>query len=347
VSCPSSPSAGEPVDICNGLDDDCDGATDLPIVMYYGPKVPAVASSGDPYVPSPAVIEVRDFEALPESGRLVLVGTDGLHVVDLVGGAGPQKMGQWTLPDAGIEILYKGVEVVGQDTALVLTDKPYRLTVIDVSDPGAPVEVAGLDLAATSMVMGDAFLYTTGWGSMIRAIDVLAPGAPKEVGGWPSEQASTQLVVGDAVAYVVSGSVGVYVFSLEDPTSPMLVGDIPTSGVVLGLELHAQRLYVLESFAQAVAVHLFDVSEAFSPSLVGSWTVASNTSEIAVSDGLLFARSTESLQVVDIGIPGGESVLTTLAYSSPVPLGLEMRVVNGLLWITGAGIAAVDVGCFP
>lgn len=121
------------------------------------------------------------------------------------------------------------------------------------------------------------------------------------VGNWPFGR--SRAVAYDSVrslAYCSSGG-GVYVLNVSNPSSPAKLSDaIRTRGIVRGLFYQSNRLYIA---CDVVGLEIWDVSDSFSPTKMGSYNTPGPAVDIEVLGDYAYLAESGGIRVVNVNDP--------------------------------------------
>jgi hypothetical protein len=251
------------------------------------------------------------------------------------------------------------IEAVAVAGSYAYLGRPTGLSIADVSDPSAPVEVGFLDAgwSASGVAVSGTYAYVPANGAF-RVIDVSDPAAPVEVGSVEAWLAGS-VAVSDGYAYGVESGYGYGVLRVIDvsvPSAPVVVGllDMPGSRPT-SVAVDGGYAYVAEvRFGSGGdSLRVIDVRTPSAPVEVGFVGLADTPSgglDIAVSDGYAYVAwvSGEApeggLRVIDVSTP-----------SVPVEVGFvdfpgraakqDVAASEGLVYVAdgGDGVRVIDV----
>jgi len=231
-----------------------------------------VSGGGDPVEVYRTQLLHQDVDAIAIAGNFAYVGTQGddernayLEVYDLSNPAGA------TLRGAGLELPgYDGEDagfdpvriVVSSQTAYILHEEGPAVSIVDVSDPNAPV-LLGQYLPEPpyregwSLSVADGMAWA-GAGSELLGIDVSDPAAPERVTTLALDGKVAQVHVVGTVAYVSLISMGGVVLDIADPLDPQIVETLTMPGATGGATITGGYLYV-PTYASETLIFVLDV----------------------------------------------------------------------------------------
>jgi hypothetical protein len=276
-----------------------------------------------------------DLEEMPRNvetvGDLVaVVGEAGLRLITASDPSSPAVVGVVTWPGESA-----GGVALADGFAYVLLEGPFTgVAVVDVRNPSLPVPAGSFpghfsDIA----VEGDrAFLTAPGEGNLV-VLDVSEPPAPSEIARAevPSVPGETsvpgRIAVAGGLAFITeSSSTGImlraprlWVFDVDDPSTPELVGTFETGGSVFedlidvgarsGLAYLASVRY--DTSAKTVLygsswVRIIDVSDPGLPTLCGALESVGNAQQLTeVAGGFYLADGWAGMHAFDTSICEG------------------------------------------
>lgn len=177
--------------------------------------------------------------ALTRDGQYLYAAAAGrMFIIDVSDPANPTEVGATNL---SVIAETNGIVVAGQYAYLGRGDddldtQSQGVTIIDVSNPVAPVEVntfttSGADYADVNGVdvAGD-LAYLAAYDAGLRIVDVSDPANPIEIGAYHSVQDVTAVQVVGRYAYLADGSSGLVVLDISDPVNPFQVSAFDVDG---------------------------------------------------------------------------------------------------------------------
>ncbi len=265
------------------------------------------------------------------------------RAIDVKLGTEPTELGSLELSEIPVEI------AVSEDLAVVLSDDSYR--VIDVSDPGGPVEVAaerwgGQTANGLAMARNHAFIVMAGYTNGLLVADLSSPTSPAWVG--IVHGAFSDVAVENDIAFVVDlQQAGFRVLDVSDPAAPVEIGFGETPEPAGQVVVTDGFAYVTELVPSGWTnsdpdLWIFDLADPTAPILVGTYQATGSWGE----------------SFLDLDVAGGLAYLAVFWQESSVASVLYphwgMRVVDvsdptspvGLEYLESVGIAG-RVAAYP
>ncbi len=238
----------------------------------------------------------------------------------------------------------RDVEVVG--SLAYVANGSAGLSIIDVSDPGAPALVGALDSPGYSQdveVSGD-FAYLAGSDFAVagglRIVDVSDPSAPAETATFGSSIA--RIAVSGGLAYVTEPSSGLRIIDVSNPANPLELGAIDVPGFVVDVDVAGNLAYLaIDDSTGTSGVSIIDVSNPALPVPIGSTDTADRLPfDVAVSDDLAYVPaiggSLRGLIITDVSDPFAPAELAFLVQ----PNARDVRIVgNRAYYVFGNDIS--------
>jgi hypothetical protein len=249
----------------------------------------------------------------------------------------------------GIGVGAGEVEVSG--TFAYVADTNFGLRVIDVSDPGAPVEVGGLAAPGAYELEVEGQLAFLGareaWDDgRIVVIDIADPRHPVERGSFADPDCRGTITVVRDVGY--AGGFGLCVLDLSSPSAPRKVGFVELPGSVLDIEVAGDVAYVATGIVTSPALDIIgsvqavDVSRRRVPAVLSSLILRSTAFDAALAGNTLWLALGDALVSVDATDPSALRELATLPLTGWKHR-LDVQGSVGLLTNTFSGIQALDL----
>jgi hypothetical protein len=215
-----------------------------------------------------------------------------------------------------------------------------------------PLAQSGTSGTPWALTHHDGLLYGACDSGGLRVFQETSPGMFAEIGGVDTPYRSSDLAVENGWAYLSAGSSGLQIVDVSDPTTPVLVADVPMqwAGAV---DVAGDYVYVDIAWGQS-GLLIVDVSDPAFPSPLGEWSpegsigascilVDGSLGYFGVSDGLVFADLTDPTAPATLG-----KLQTTASVSDVFPHdGLIYAALgaNGLVIVDATDPAApVAVG---
>lgn len=217
--------------------------------------------------------------------------------------------------------LQRFIFVVGSHA--YLADGDAGLRVIDVSDPGAPVEVGAYDTPdrALDVHVAGTFAYVADRWAGLRVIDVADPSTPVQVGYAATPGPAEGVFVIGTHAYVAADSFGLRVMDISNPAGPTEVGAYDTPGlaqdvfVTGGPSTGSGRRYAYVADLGS-GIRVVDVSDPTRPVEVGAYDTPGFAEHVSVAGDLSTGSGRLYAYVADVG--GGLRVIDVSEPATPV-----------------------------
>lgn len=241
---------------------------------------------------------------LPNLGALIAVGerrayvtqTDpvwGVQVVDLSDHASPRLEGSLSL---------EGAWAIAAREPFVYVGGAYdgRLTVVDVSDPGAPLARGSVVTGAESWGLaarGD-FAFVAGFGGL-RVVNVADPDAPVLAASLDVNGAAASIALAGTLACVsvIGGPNGLRIVDIANPEAPILTGSLDTGAE----EVFAVAARGNVAYLAYDAFLTVDVSDPANPVELARLPLPwGAVSAIAVEGRVAYAGGESGLMVIDV-----------------------------------------------
>jgi hypothetical protein len=188
----------------------------------------------------------------------------------------------------------------------------------------------------------------TFYGALV-SIDISNPDQPAIMG---TEQVTVMdeaffVVVGGTHAYVSyvqwGGDSAIRIFDISDPYQPLDVGNLsgPDFGLVLGMEIRGDRLYVATSTYGGTGLAIVDVSTPAMPRIVGEIALQGSERVDVTGSYALVCNNSWDPYVVDISDPGNP---VWVAYLNTSGGGKDLTIVGDMAYVaTGSALDIVAV----
>ena len=135
-----------------------------------------------------------------------------------------------------------------------IANKPYSITLIDVSDPSSPSVTDSylLDDYADSVTVKDDHVYVPRGMNGVDIFEISSEGLLTLVANYPTGSANYVTVSGDR-AYVLGG---IDILDITDPGQPTLTGQLPSYGIPYRARVHEGYLYLADGYAGLTVIPL-------------------------------------------------------------------------------------------
>ncbi|HAB15933.1 MAG TPA: hypothetical protein DCE44_05730, partial [Verrucomicrobiales bacterium] len=165
------------------------------------------------------------------------------------------------------------IEVQGRH-AFVVNQALPALQIVDIKDPDFPTPITTVPLLSTlrqDLALKDGYLLLAEREKGIGILDVRNPEKPIRLSSYRFPQNRADVVTLNVVgnrAFVGNGSYGFAVLNVEDPTRPVMISALDTSGLAAGIWLQDQWAYVAD---WASGLKVIDIANLSTPRLVGRY----------------------------------------------------------------------------
>jgi len=344
----------------------------------------AVVNIGDPAEPVLETVFATGARlsfavALQDGIALVASVTDGLRVVDVTNLAEPKLGGAIDLPGRGVSIALAGDQaLVGfnfegvlpfdvtdaapvpgkildehrgpqgmaiQGERLYLGDTRTGLTIHDIADPAAPIELGrltGLFAIQDVAVEGD-LAYVADLFEGLQIIDVGDESAPALLGELAIEGQPSAIAIADGVAYITNRAGPAAVIDVSDPTTPRLLTTLEASENTSAVLANGDRLYVGDGAGRLL---VFDITAPAAPTLLGTADLQRAPEALAIAGGIVYSANFSGMALVDVSDPNAPIELAH-AFLYGRQFGLAISAEDGVAYLAGdSGLLIVEV-TFP
>jgi len=219
-----------------------------------------------------------------------------------------------------------------------------NLTIYDVSDPTAPVELGSyLPTTPFEIQVIDDLAYIAASSMGLQILNVANPATIPLAGQVPIPSAQAVQVVGD-LAYVMQASFDdamIHVVDVSDPGTASIVGSLPISGRLRDLVVHGTYVYVAKSSSP---IEIINVSNPAEPESVGNVLETENNAGLAVVGNYLLATTLDGMEVWDIFEPEDPTLVASVTIPSNGFPG-SITVANGRAYLERGfdGVHVIDV----
>ena len=218
------------------------------------------------------------------------------------------------------------------------------LSAIDVSWPASPFQVTQIALEGREgrLTVSDGSLLVA-CGSDLTVLPADSPEAWWAVspGVHGTGAGAFDVAITDGLAFLAAGSGGLQTLDVAAPMEPTEIGRVETAGTVLDAVVEGSLTYVVDCPYSGLydyqpqgpcALRILDLISGAAPTEVGSLSILDVPTEIAVSDGLAFVLSEESLRVIDVMDP--VSPVEVSAEFWPWETASDLAVADGYAYVT-------------
>ena len=216
-------------------------------------------------------------------------------------------------------------------------------TVLDASEPGAPVPLGEIRLPGIiyRIVLANEYAYVVGYlGFGLRVIDISDSASPRVVGFYDR---AADVAVSGSYAYVAAGQDGLRVLEVSDPANLREVGHYdPPGDPGYATEVTVDGAYAYISDGP-FGLRVVDVSNPTNPVEVGSLAFPAYAYDIAVSGSFAYiANATFGLRIIDVSDPARPQEVAV--YDTPDwAVDVSLSGSQAYLADTGGGLRIIDV----
>ncbi|MCB9766352.1 MAG: hypothetical protein H6739_41640 [Alphaproteobacteria bacterium] len=268
-------------------------------------------------------VELIDLEV---DGDLVYaVGQGGLMIYDIADPAAPALIGRFAY---GQEGRFHRVELLGGGL-LALTHRDNALSIIDASDPTAPVsliEVVEKGFEGLAALPGHVVVTMRDEG--VRVYDLSDPSSPQRVGAAEGLSTPWDLTpVVDGWTYAADNTLGVVPVDVSTPSAPTIGAPVALDGATLHVAVDGGWLYASQGSGGVVVL---DRSDPAAPVPVATVNTGGSAVMSAASEGLLWVVDHEAVSVFDVSDPTHPA---PLAYETTEQFALAVRAEGTRAWV--------------
>jgi len=217
-----------------------------------------------------------------------------------------------------------------------------RLSVLDVSDPAVPVELAVIDMpdAVTALARtGDLVLAATNETGLM-VVDVADADHPRLVGQRRDISWTDDILITDDLAITAQFWDGWTVVDISQPLGPSPVGSAALAGRATGLHVTGDRTYVA---GWEGGLSVVDTADPTAPQLLGAAATPGLAGHVAVQgDHAFVADHHAGLTVVDVSQPASPQVVGGLDTSGEA---VHVTLSGALAYVCDGigGVQVVDI----
>jgi len=169
------------------------------------------------------------------------------------------------------------------------------LTILEITDPAAPVIVGSLDTRGYTenvALYGDYAVLADG-PQGVKIVDVLNPWAPVTVAEAYPMAYTYDVSIKEGVAYVAGGGSGLFVVNMSNPSQPVEVGMLSVRGFQYDVEIKGNRLYAAGAWG---GVSVWNLDSLLAPTLIDTLATEGWAMALKVLDsGLLVMEGASGL----------------------------------------------------
>jgi len=230
------------------------GATGLQVVDVSDKLLPRIVGSVD--TPGNA----NDVRVVGNRAYIA-DGSAGLQIIDVSDPARPTLIGSVDTPGEAQDVIVSG-------TRAYVADGVAGLQIVDVSNPSSPAILGSIDtpgIARGVDVSGNFAAIADGsTANAVRIVDVSDATRPQIVGNVTIPGDVKDLVLRNTQAYVAAFTGGFQIVDFSTPSSPRIVGALPSNFVPRDVELSGNFAFAAEQLFPN-AVPIVDITTATNP----------------------------------------------------------------------------------
>ena len=332
----STPQASLAVAVVGGFAYVADYGPALRVIDVSAPSTPVeVGSLNTPSSGSASPLDLHEVfytfyatttgVAVVSNYAYVADGDGGLHVIDVSTPSAPVEVGLLDTPGwrtKDITVTGNYAYVTRHKWSAGFNSPQSNLTVLDITDPSAPVEVGSLNRTRVNppldVAVAGNYAYVADGYDGLRVIDVTDPSTPVEVGYWDRNPTSSYLYTDDLVrevavagnyAYVaLSNSIadssyvlvnnGLHVIDISTPSAPVEVGSLKTPGRPSGVAVEGNYAYLADGYA---GLRVIDVSTPSAPVEVDWLNTPGYARGVTVAGGYAYVADFDAgLRIIEL-----------------------------------------------
>lgn len=191
-----------------------------------------------------------------------------------------------------------------------------KLAIVDVSNPSAPTLVSELPYSSTEYVLSIAksgnYLYLFVPQNDFAVVNVANPASPTLV-RQVTASAVRGVVVGNRL-YTAEGSNGVCIYNIAQPDNPTLVATLNNVTNIGNIAAANGRLYALRSYGPPLQLHIFDLSNPDTPTLVHTYPTQRVSGLAALGDFVFLSGYERGTEVLNMANPTNPAQVRLLSH---------------------------------
>lgn len=183
---------------------------------------------------------------------------------------------------------------VAGDRAYLATE--IGLVVLDVSDPGAPVEIGRLPTPSSGKavaVVGNRAYFTTE--TTLMVIGIGQPSAPVVIGTMATQGTVVAIAVDGSVLCLAAGDDGLRIVDVTDPTLPVEIGAVADSWEARDVVIRDEFAYVAAGWS---GLRIVEISDPTNPVEIGASGTRRAANGVDLAGGYAFLAVTKRVAVV-------------------------------------------------
>ncbi len=215
-----------------------------------------------------------------------------------------------------------------------------ELWVVDISDPGRPAVVGGIDESCSRVVTSGNNAFVVGGDLMI--LNIADPHDPQVV-GTVAGPADDVAISGDLAFIVDGGNPGILsVVDISDPTAPMAVGSV---GLSDGSSWPPFSVTISgdHAFIAGGGLDIVDITDPVNPEVAGHLDVPGELNAIAVAGDCAYVLTHQTLHVIGIADPTDPQLINNL--DVPLYYGTGLSISDNCIYVTDGwpGLQVLDI----
>ena len=217
------------------------------------------------------------------------------------------------------------------------------LRVVDVTDPGRPVEVGAWESRgyAEGVAVAGTIAYLADGPYGLRVIDVSKPSQPVEVGSAFTLNYAFKVVASGSYVYIAAAGAGLLIADTSDPARPVELSRTALPGFAYGLAVSESMVYLAGGWVGLEIVRVADPSQ---PVLVGWYKTPGWALGVAVAGRFAYVGdSSQGLRVLDVSDPAGPVELASDGFSGGHIAAVALVGGTAYLAAPNWGLRVVDV----
>jgi hypothetical protein len=212
-----------------------------------------------------------------------------------------------------------------------------NLIVVDVSTPSSPSRVGKITLPGIiqdiAIFNNYAFVADTEGG--LQVVNITTPSTPTIAGFYATTNSlASSVTIYGGRAYVTDAqqNIGLQIFDLSNPFSPVLLSTTSVSGYAEKVLVKASSTGVFACLTTPSYLQIIDVSNPQSPALRGGVSIGGSTFSLAMSGNYIYAAThniNSDLKIIDISNTNAPAIVAT----APTILdSVAVTVANGYVY---------------
>ncbi len=250
--------------------------------------------------------------------------TDGIAIYNISDISSPIAKGSFD--NGGIAL-----DIASKEELIYVADERDGVEILNITNLDVPVLVSTIETSFDGWVTGIKLngdsLYFIDAPNGLLGYNISDASSPNKVLAYGIIGYAFDLAIGEDVAFISNGNITLSTVDVQNPNSPLGLGQWDGYTFTTQIEYYESYVYVLDM----TGILIFDIANPLFPQLIMNITSIGYTSSFCISNDILYVLEAENLQIMNIADPTMITVYST--YTDLDDSLRDIQVFNEIIYL--------------